>query len=575
MTVADYIIDFFIKKGVTDVFGYQGGMIAYLFDSIGKRSQEISFHELSSEQGAALAACGYARESGKVGVVLTTSGPGFTNMITGIANAWFDSIPLICISGQVNTKDKKRHLPIRQLGFQEIQAKEITESITKAAYEIDSDSDIVKCLNEAWNVANSLRKGPVFIDLPINMCREEVLSIYTEENEEPTAIEDHDIGPIMEAILSAEKPVIIAGAGINQANARDKFREFAEIINIPVITSMPAIDVLSSDSNLKIGYMGGTARREAGVVLATTDCVLTIGTRLCAKSIGYDFSKFAPNAKLYRVDIDQAEFSRKVKNNETQINMDINVFLDMAITFLQESDYKDFSSWVSDCNDLKKILKEEDLTYGNRFISTITEMLPDKCSIALDVGNNLVYGAQSTIIKKNTKVLISGGLGAMGYALPAAIGATIASGNTACVIAGDGGMQMNIQELNIIGKRRLPIKIIVLNNNALGHILLFQKVYLEERYSGTDASLNDYYSCDFSKISQAYNIDSLKINPKDDLSMLNERLKDDKPYLIELEYEDCSIKPNIHGGIDVLTAGPALSDGVVEKVIARGFLHLE
>ena len=211
MTVADYFVEFFVVNGVTDIFGYQGGMIAYLFDSIGKRRENIHYHSCASEQGAALAACGYAQATGKVGVVLSTSGPGFTNLLTGIANAWFDSIPLVCISGQVNTKDKKRKLSVRQLGFQEIQAPLIAESITKRSYEIDEDTDIERCLEDAWCVAIEGRRGPVFLEIPINVCRNEMI-IDSAKRISVGNITNHvtEASYCLSKLLEAKKPLIIA-----------------------------------------------------------------------------------------------------------------------------------------------------------------------------------------------------------------------------------------------------------------------------------------------------------------------------------------------------------------------------
>lgn len=577
MTVADYFVDFFISNGVTDVFGYQGGMIAYLFDSMGQRKDEINYHVCATEQGAALAACGYAQASGKPGVVLSTSGPGFTNLMTGIGNAWFDSIPLICIAGQVNTKDKRRSLSVRQLGFQEIQAPEVAASITKATYEIDTDTDIQSCLEEAWLTATQCRKGPVLLELPINICRNEM-----EVEKANRILPKQQVSQIKElshcfsALSEAKKPVIIAGAGINQTGLREEFRELVESLKIPVITTLPAIDLLPTDSPYRIGYLGGTARREAGIVLAAADVVLTVGTRLCAKQIGYDLEMFAPRAKLFRVDVDKTELERQLKENEVQIYTDLNSFITGLLALLQDKKIcGEHSEWLCACNKMKEILAESDVTFGNTFVQKLTTLLPDGFNITLDVGNNMVYGAQSSIIKENTRVFVSGGFGAMGYSLPAAIGTTIGNSRPTCVISGDGGMQMNIQELNVISKSKLPIKIFVLNNHALGHILLFQKVYLNERYYATDEKEGDYFSCDFVKIAQAYGIQAYKMHEVSDIVKYEDALKSEFPVLFELEYEDCSILPNIHGGCDCLTSGPDLGEEIICQIRKLGFPSLK
>lgn len=576
MTVADYFVEFFVVNGVTDIFGYQGGMIAYLFDSIGKRRENIHYHSCASEQGAALAACGYAQATGKVGVVLSTSGPGFTNLLTGIANAWFDSIPLVCISGQVNTKDKKRKLSVRQLGFQEIQAPLIAESITKRSYEIDEDTDIERCLEDAWCVAIEGRRGPVFLEIPINVCRNEMI-IDSAKRISVGNITNHvtEASYCLSKLLEAKKPLIIAGAGISQANLRKEFRELVSLLDIPVVTTLPAVDLLPTNSPYKVGYLGGTARREAGIALATTDMVLALGTRLCSKQIGYELSMFAPKAKLLRVDIDESEFERQIKKNEVQIHVDLASFIKECILKSHEMiAVKEHTEWLANCNAMKETLAEYDITFGNRAIRKLTELLPDGFNITLDVGNNMIYGAQSAIIKNNTRLLVSGGLGTMGYSLPAAIGATIGNLRPTCIIVGDGGMQMNVQGLNVISKESLPIKIFVLNNRALGHILLFQKTYLGGRFCATDEQMGDYFACDFTKIAEAYGIKAFKLKSAEDIIHYEEELNNKQPILFELEYSDCGLLPNIHGGCECLTED-GLKKNDVDKILRLGFSRLE
>lgn len=573
MTVAEYFVDFFVSNGVTDVFGYQGGMIAYLFDSLGKRKKEINYHACATEQGASLAACGYAQASGKVGVVISTSGPGFTNLLTGIANAWFDSIPLICICGQVNTKDKRRSLSVRQLGFQEIQAPEIAAPITKKVYEVDVDTDIEKCLVQAWLTAIDQRKGPVLIELPINICRNIMpakKALHVSSKEYTCHIEA--LSYCYSELSMAKKPLIIAGAGICQANLRDEFRELTELLKIPVITTLPAIDLLPTNSPYRLGYLGGTARREAGIALAATDFVLALGTRLCAKQIGYNLKMFAPRAKLFRVDIDKSELEHQIKKDEVQICANLNNFVKKFMSLLHNQEKTmEYSGWLNNCNKMKKLLSETDITLGNIAVHKLTQILPNDFNLTLDVGNNMIYGAQSSIIKEKTRVFVSGGLGTMGYALPAAIGATVGNFQPTCVISGDGGMQMNIQELNIICKKKLPIKIFVLNNRALGHILLFQKAYLNERYYATDERMGDYFSCDFVSIAKAYGISAYKLKNSEDISNYETELKNDQPVLFEFEYENCSLLPNIHGGLDCLTSEPPLKKELISQIMNLGF----
>lgn len=566
--VADYLVEFLIANGVTDVFGYQGGMICHIFDSLGSYRDKIKYHSCCNEQGAAFAACGYAQATGKIGIIITTSGPGFSNALTGLANAWFDSIPVMLISGQVNTKDKKKNYSFRQYGFQEMQTISAAQGITKKCYEIDDNTNVPAVLQDAYIMAMEGRKGPVFLDFPINIERklidaaDEILGITL-----PTP-KYFDATSYIDELLNAKKPIIIAGAGITQCRERERFRELVNLLRIPVVTTLSGVDLIPNDSPYHVGYFGGTGRREAGIVLKNTDFVLSIGSRLCNKAIGYNHADFIPKAtRLIRVDIDTTEFERQLKECEIDIEADIRSFLISATAYAKKAaNNYDHSLWVNAVNKMKELMSAEDITFGNILVKRFSEMLPEKSNILLDVGNNLVYGAQSSVIKNGTRVFTSCGLGSMGYAIPASVGAVIGNKEVTYVVTGDGGAQMNIQELNVIAKKQLPVKILVLNNHALGHIILFQDHYLEHRRVATTESGDDYYSCDFSAIGQAYGIRSYKLKEISDLNQYQEMLVDKKPLLLEIEFEDCSILPNIHGGLDPLTNGSKLSDDIVNKI---------
>lgn len=567
LSVADYFVEFLIVNGVTDVFGYQGGMIAYIFDSLGKYRDQIRYHSCATEQGAALAACGYAQSSGKLGVAISTSGPGFTNLITGIANAWFDSIPVLFVSGNVNTKDKKRDKPFRQLGFQEIQAALMAEKITKKSYEFELDTDYAGCLKDAYLTAMTARKGPVYLDLPINICREQVLF----EDIQPICIEAKEKtygAEIFTALEKSKKPVIIAGAGIKAAESIDVFRKVVKLLQIPVVTTLPAVDVLSSDSEYQMGYIGGTARREAGIVLQNADFVLSIGTRLCSKQIGHDLELFAPKAKcFFRVDIDESEFCRQLKNNEQDIQADIKEFLEWFLKeILHRKTEFDFSLWANKCHKIHSALENSDLTEGNLILAELTRLLPSNANLLLDVGKNLTYGGQSAIIKAETSLYMSAGLGTMGYALPAAIGAYYGNAMPTIAVMGDGGAQMNIQELNTIVKNKLPIKVIVLNNKALGNIRIFQEQYLESRFVATSETEGDYFSCDFTAIAKAYGMTAHKIDGKQKIQNFVDKFVDDQAALFEIMYEDCPALPGIVAGGEYLKEGTGIEKEIIENI---------
>lgn len=568
ITVADYFVEFLIANGITDVFGYQGGMVCHIFDSLGLYKEKIHYHSCGNEQGASFAACGYAQATGRLGVIITTSGPGFTNALTGLANAWFDSIPVMLVSGQVNTKDKKRDYSFRQYGFQEMQTIAVAQGITKKSYEIDDDTNVPSVLQEAYMAAMDGRRGPVFLDFPINIGRN---VIKTEEILTPIVLSEpgfFDAMPYIDSLLAAKKPIILAGAGITQCRSRDLFRELVDLLKIPVVPTMPGVDLIPTNSPYHVGYFGGTGRREAGIVLKNTDFVLSLGTRLCNKAIGYNHVDFVPKAnRLVRVDVDTAEFERQLKEYEVDVVADIRSFLRSAVSYARNiGDAYDHTLWVNAVNEMQKLMAGVDMTFGNNLVKRFSEMMPEKSNLLLDVGNNLVYGAQSAVIKKDTQVFASCGLGSMGYAIPAAVGAVIGNGKLTYVVSGDGGAQMNIQELNIIAKKRLPVKILILNNHVLGHIILFQDHYLDCRHVATTEAGEDYYSCNFSALGQTYGIRSYKIQKIGDLECYREMLTDDEPLLLEVEFEDCSMFPNIHGGLDPLTNGPALPEGLADQV---------
>ncbi len=567
ISVADYLVEFFVANGVTDVFGYQGGMVCHIFDSLGIYKDKIRYHSCGNEQGAAFAACGYAQATGKLGVIITTSGPGFTNALTGLANAWFDSLPVMLISGQVNTKDKRRSYTFRQFGFQEIQAVPMAEPVVKKAYDIDLGMDYAALLEEAYRTAFTGRKGPVYLDFPINVEREVI-----EVDDVIAPVELGCPAPVeaaqyLEQLMAAKKPIIIAGGGISQCGLRGEFRELISLLKIPVVPTMPATDLLPSDSPYRVGFLGGTARREAGIVLKNADFVLSLGTRMCNKAIGYNHDDFIPKAKkLIRVDIDQTEFERQLKQCEEDVVADLGAFLRSALDFARNNAGKfDHTPWVDAVGEMQKLMASVDMTFGNELVKHLTEIMPEKAYVTMDVGNNLIYGEQSAVVKGGTRLFASCGLGSMGYAIPAALGMAVTKTPT-YVVTGDGGAQMNIQELNTIAKKRLPVKVVVLNNHVLGHIILFQDHYLDCRRTATTEEGDDYYSCDFAAVAGAYGIRSCKVRSIEELDGYRAELTDADPFLVEVEFEDCSMLPNIHGGLDPLTNGPALPEGLADKV---------
>lgn len=563
ITASDYIVEFLIKKGVKDVFGYQGGMIAYLFDSLKKYEGQISYHIPYHEQGGSFAANGNAQVSGKAGFCFVTSGPGFTNALTGMANAYCDSIPVIYIMGQVNYKDKKHGLKMRQKGFQEILAADIAKPICKKSYDIETVDEIIPALNEAYDIAMSGRKGPVFLDIPINVFRE-----YVEFDEikdfPPTSISNNfDLTSVISIIESSEKPVILAGAGIKQARLTRQFRDFINKTNIPVVTSMLAVDLLEDGDAHKFGFIGPDGIRCANCIIDKSDCIISLGSRLEPRQTGYNVSLFAPGAKIIRVDIDESEFCRIINSNTINVNMSLSDF----ISFCNISDINSHKQWLQKCTQVKGLLKGIDVCIANEYIKALSDLFIEDGKVFLDVGKNELWGAQSVSIKSKTEVFMSGGFGSMGYSLPAAIGACFETNKPTYSFNGDGGVQMNIQEFQTVVKNQLPVKIIVINNHALANVAIFQNRWLGARYVGTLESEGDYYATDICKIAEAYGIRSWHLNSIKDIQSCADILTDNKPAVIEFTIPELTpVLPDIAADKDPLRTDQKLPSSLITQI---------
>ncbi|MBE6086539.1 MAG: thiamine pyrophosphate-binding protein [Clostridium beijerinckii] len=541
MKVSDYIVTFFIERGVSDVFGYPGGMVTHLMDSFNKYKEHISIHLNYHEQGAAFSACGYAQISNKPGIAYATSGPGATNLITGIANAYFDSIPCVFITGQVNTYESKGSLPVRQKGFQETDIVSIVKPITKYSVKIENEKNIKYELEKAFYISCNGRKGPVLLDIPMNIQRSDVipekLKCYeSNDSEEDNWDYDNVKNTMLEMLKSSKKPVILAGNGINIAGVVKKFREFIDLTGIPVVTSMIGRDVLPGNAKNNCGFIGAYGHRYANFIISNSDLIISLGSRLDCRQTGSNLKVFAENAKLLRVDIDYLELTNAIKDDEISVLADLAKLMTILITdeFKLKSNYK---KWINACIKIKEELKDIDSQYENNIVKEFSRIIPDNSIITTDVGQNQVWIAQSFVIKNNQRMLFSGGHGAMGYSLPCAIGAYYGSRKKVISFNGDGGLQMNIQELQFIAIENIPIKVIVLNNKSLGMIRHFQEMYLNSNFVQTKKEMG-YITPDFEKIAEAYGLRYIKINSVEEISNCSNVLTDENPCFIEIALTD-------------------------------------
>ncbi len=541
MKVTDYIVEFLISKDIRHVFGYPGGVICHFLDSTYKYSDRISAHLMYHEQAAAFAACGYAQESGTPGVAYSTSGPGATNLITGIANAYYDSIPAIFFTGQVDTYSLKNDIPVRQLGFQETEITKIVETITKYACRIDNPDDIAYELEKAYSIATENNPGPVLIDLPADVQRAdidtEVLRHYQRIKE--NAIDYEKIAlDIYSYLQKSKRPCLLIGNGVKQSGQVENTKALIQTIGVPAVFSMPAFDILIGKHSQNYGFIGANGHRYANFVIGKADLIISIGSRLDLKQVGVKRDQFAPNAQIIRIDIDDGNFRLKENDNDINIVSDIKRLIPVLNNTVLNNDL-DFSKWNYVCSDIRnRLLHYDDESYS-KLLYELLDSIPEGYTLTCDVGQSQVWVTQQMNIKNAQAVHMSGGLGSMGYSLPAAIGCYYAKDGKVISINGDGGIQMNIQELQFLKREHLPIKVVVINNHALGMIRGFQEANFEKRYVHTTEGSN-YSPPDFRIIANAYDMDYFRIRNIDDIkedlwngknSALIELVIDEETYL--------------------------------------------
>lgn len=567
MKVSDYIVEFLISKGITDVFGYPGGMVTHLMDSFSKYPDRIQAHVCYHEQAAAFEACGYAQASHKTGLAYATSGPGATNMITGICNAYFDSIPVIFITGQVNTFESGKGYQMRQRGFQETNIVDMVKSVTKFAVYVADASMIKYYLEKAFQTAISGRKGPVLLDIPMDIQRADImpgrLKGYDEISNEQTW---GDYQTIIEELEKADRPCIVLGAACKEILKSD-IENFVDHMGIPVVTSMVAMDVLAHNHGLNFGYIGAYGSRTANFIVAKSDLVLVLGSRLDVRQVGGKRDNFAPDATIIRIDIDKNELDYPIRKNGININADI----DDVMKYLERNyltKKEKYLEWYKVCREIANKLNGFDDKKYNTFVKKISEYVPEDTVITTDVGQNQVWVAQSFDVKNGQQVLFSGGHGAMGYSLPAAIGAYYATRRPVVCFSGDGGIQMNIQELEFIRREKLPIKIIVFNNFALGMIRHFQEMYFERNYTQTVSGCG-YEAPEFEKIAEAYELPYIIYDSLADVS--GEFMNMNGPVFVEIKLkEDTYVFPKLEFGKPNQDQEPLLERNVYHYLMELG-----
>ncbi len=523
MNGAAILIKALETEGVDTIFGYPGGAIMPVYDAL--VDSNLKHILVRHEQAAAFAADAYARVTGKVGICLTTSGPGATNLITGIANAYADSVPIIAITGQVATS------LIGTDAFQEVDTYGISLPIVKHSFLIRDAEEIQSIVKEAFEIASSGRPGPVLIDFPKDIANTEVTwknTILHKPISLPS-FEAHSIERARELIQNSNKPLVYAGGGIRIAQASEELREFVNTTGIPAVTTLQGLGSIQGIHDLNLGMLGMHGTKAANLAVQECDLLIGIGVRFDDRATGM-LAKFAPHAKVIHMDADPAEVG-KLRAVQCAILGDIKLALRSLRVQTNCKDWqklclarKQEFAWRYDAP-IKGI-------YAPKFIKMLSDQSDVNTIITCDVGQHQMWIAQHYLFDSAQNHLTSGGLGAMGYGLPAAIGAQLAHPEATVIAAsGDGSIMMNIQELATLKRYNIPVKIVIFDNQALGMVRQWQEIFFAERYSEVDLSDNP----DFVKVAQAFGIPAFKLEHDADIQNAIDRLKQTKgPLLVHM-----------------------------------------
>lgn len=526
ITGSQIIIECLVEQGVDTVFGYPGGQALNIYDALYKNSDRINHILTAHEQGASHAADGYARATGKVGVCIATSGPGATNLVTGIATAYMDSVPMVAITGQVPNP------LIGKDSFQEVDITGITMCITKHNYIVKDVKDLAKTLREAFYIAQSGRPGPVLVDIP----KDVTAALYEYEYEMPKVITpqvdticDHDIEVVADLMKNAKKPMIYAGGGVIISGAHKEVYQLAEKLDAPVATSLMGLGSFPETHPLSTGLVGMHGSKASNFGFTECDLLIALGARFSDRVIS-KVSEFAPNAKIVHIDIDPAEIGKNVAV-EASIIGDVKAILNKLLPLISKIEHLE---WIKQIKQWK-----EDFTYDYQsgehlspqyIMKGVYEQTQGKAIITTEVGQHQMWAAQFFEYTKPRTYISSGGLGTMGYGTGASIGAQIGEPEKQVVhIAGDGSFRMNCNELSTISHYDVPVIIIVMNNTVLGMVRQWQTAFYERRYSQTTLDRGP----DFKLLAEAYGIKGYDIHSQDEFNdALADALNRHKPAVL-------------------------------------------
>jgi acetolactate synthase I/II/III large subunit len=582
MNTSDYILDFFEKKGVKRVFLITGGAIAFLVDSF-SRNKKIKYTCVAHEQAAAMMADAYSRIGPGLSLTMATSGPGATNLITGIACSWFDSIPSIHITGQVPTMElsnySKSTVNVRQVGFQETDIVSICKPITKFSYQIKDKSELKFILEKAVYISQSGRPGPVVIDIPMNIQKEEYNpKIYKSFVIKKEKIKKINFLKIEQELNKSKKPMIILGGGIRYSKSEKILEKFLSKNKVPIVSTWSGKDLISNNFQMNMGSIGVYGSRAANLMIQNSDFIINLGSRLDTRVTGGRPSTFARNAKIISVDIDKNELNKeRGLKLYKKINCDLNYFLKIAINKINFTNKNKINDWIINCKNLKKkfpinenMNKSTKKVCPYKFIKILSDLLKKDDIIIPDDGAHLTWAMQAFKVKKGQRLFSAFGNSPMGYAFPAAIGAALTYKKKKRIICidGDGSIQINIQELQTAKFNNLPIKIFIFNNEGYGIIKQFQDLYLGKRHEAT-ISKKGVSNPNFKKIANAYGIEYTSIkNNKESEVKLRKILKKNRLEIIEVFLEkEQKIVPKLEYGRPIEDLSPLLDRKLFSKIM--------
>ncbi|ACL69837.1 biosynthetic-type acetolactate synthase large subunit [Halothermothrix orenii] len=532
MTGAEIVVQSLLKEKVKDIFGYPGGAVLPIYDVL--YDSPINHYLTRHEQGAIHAADGYARSTGEVGVCIATSGPGSTNLVTGLATAYMDSVPVVAFTGQVTTNF------IGKDAFQEADIRGITIPITKHNYLVTDIQDLARTIKEAFYLARTGRPGPVLIDIPKDITRDKCEFVYPDKVELPgydPTYRGHklQINKAAHEINKAEKPVIFAGGGVIASEASTELRKLVKKSSIPITTSLMGLGIYPENDFLSLGMPGMHGTRYANYAISEADLLVAVGVRFDDRVTG-KIEEFAPDAKIIHIDIDPAEICKNVEAHIPIVGDARNILKEL----LPLIEHKERGAWLQQIKEWKeknplKYEQSETNIKPQYVIEKLYELTGGEAIISTEVGQNQMWAAQYYKYSHPRTFLSSGGLGTMGYGFPAAIGAQVGNPDRVVIdIAGDGSIQMNIQELATVSNYNLPVKIIILNNSYLGMVRQWQELFYDKRYSSTGLK-----NPDFIKLAEAYGVYALKIDKKDEVKPALEKiLSVNGPALLDVRIEE-------------------------------------